>query len=217
MEEKKEEVSTEVQVEEIKKKLNDLMDMSETEELLKSTEKIFEHEGVTYRVRKPNFREKQEVYQKRVEKFTELLSNDKYSLEKDLIKVYLKRDIDIEAMNLEIFNKVKRRDELMLQLGGVIKDGGSDTDLSKYKDEIKGLNSEIQMLSIQKTQLLEFSIENQVMVFVYSYMTYLISEKKDGENWIRVWKTFKDFENDSGNIINRLSYYATLMTSSNEM
>lgn len=211
MEEQVKEKLNEEQIKDIKKKMTDVLELSETEELLKSNEKIFEHEGVTYRVRKPTFKEKQEVYQKRVEKFTELLKNDKYSLERDLIKTYLKRDIDIEAMSQEMFNKAKRRDDLMVQLGELIKNGSPDNELEQYKTEIQQLNAEIQAVTIQKTSLLEFSIENQVLIYVYSYMTFLVSEKKEGDNWIKVWKTFDEFQNSTGSLVNKLSYYTTLM------
>jgi hypothetical protein len=217
MENEIKETSSELQVAEIKKKLTDLMDLSATEELLSNNNKIFEENGVTYRVHKPTFKEKQEIYQKRVEKFTELLNNEKYFLEKDLKKTYLKRDINIDAMTQEMSNKMKRRDEIMLQLGELIKNGAPDDDLLKYKNEIQAINAEIQMISIQKTTLLEFSIENQVMIFIYSYMTFIVSEKKVNDNWVKVWNTFEEFQNDSSNIVNKLSYFATLLGSSSEM
>jgi hypothetical protein len=217
MENETKEVSSELQVAEIKKKLNDLMDLSATEELLSNNDKIFEDGGITYKVHKPTFKEKQEIYQKRIEKFTELLNNEKYFLEKDLKKTYLKRNIDIDAMTQEMNNKMRRRDEIMLQLGELVKNGAPDADLLKYKAEIQAINAEIQMISIEKVTLLEFSIENQVMIYIYSYMTFMVSEKKVGENWVKVWNTFDEFQNDSSNIVNKLSYYATLLGSSSEM
>lgn len=209
----KEEITKEQEIENIKKKMTDILDLTEIEELLKSNEKIFEDNGVTYRVRKPNYKEKQEVYQKRVEKFTELLGNEKYSLESNLKKMYLKRNIDIDAMTINMTNKIKRRDELMLQLGELIKNGGSEDDLKKYEDEIKLLQEEIKLISINKTSLLEFSIENQVIIYTYSYLTFLVSEKKEGENWVKVWKDFNEFQNDSTSIGNKLAYYVTLISS----
>jgi hypothetical protein len=81
--------------------IRDILDLSEMDDLLKSNEKIFDMDGITYRVRKPNNKEKREVYQKRIEKYTELLNNEKYSLEEDLKKSYKRRGIDIDAMILE--------------------------------------------------------------------------------------------------------------------
>jgi len=215
--EPKVEVSQEQKIEEIRKKITDILDLGEIEELLKTNEKIFEYNGVTYRVRKPNFKEKQEAYQKRIEKFTELLKNEKYSLEEDLKQSYKKRGIDIDVISQEMYDKIKKRDELMIQLGELIKNGAPDSDLQKFKIEVQSLNTEIQLLSIRKTSLLEFSIENQVLIYTYSYLTLLLSEKKEGENWVRVWKTFDEFQSDTSAAVNRLSYYVTLITSTNEL
>lgn len=209
----KNEETKEQKVEEIKKKLTEVLDLTEMEDLVKSNEKIFEDNGITYRVRKPNYKEKQEVYQKRIEKFTELLGNEKYSLEMDLKALYLKRNIDIDAMSVSMSNKIKRRDELMLQLGELIKNSASEEDLRKLKEEVQLLQEEIKLISINKTSLLEFSIENQVLIYTYSFLTFLISEKKEGEVWVKVWKNFDEFQNDSTSIGNKLAYYTTLISS----
>jgi len=203
----------EEKIEEIKKKLTEVLDLTEMEELVKSNEKIFEDNGITYKVRKPTYKEKQEVYQKRVERFTELLNNEKYSLELDLKKMYLKRGIDIDEMSSKMSKKIKRRDELMLQLGELVKNSASEDDLKKLKTEIQEIQEEIKLISINKTSLLEFSIENQVLIHTYSYLTYLVSEKKEGDSWVKVWKSFDDFQNDSTTIGNKLAYYVTLISS----
>ena len=213
MEEPVKDVITEQKIEEIKKKLSNVLDLAEMETLIKSNEKIFEDNGVTYKVRKPNFKEKQEVYQKRVEKFTELIKNEKYSLEEDLKQAYKKRNIDLDEMSHQMAIKIKRRDEMMLQLGELIKNGSPEEDLKKYETEIKEIHDEIKLISIKRTSYLEFSIENQVLIYTYSYLTYLVSEKKEGEVWVRVWKTFDEFQNDSTAIGNKLSYYTTLIAS----
>lgn len=195
-------------IEELSKKINEVLDLGETEELLKSNEKIFEVEGVTYRVRKPIYKERRELYQKRLEKFTELLNNEKYALEDSLKKMYKKRDIDIDALSLEIANKLKRRNELMFQLGELIKNNAPEADLEKFKNEILNLQNDVRSISIQKTQLLEYSIENQVLIYIYGYLTFLISEKKEGDNWVRVWNSFEDFQNDLSALANQLSFYS---------
>lgn len=198
-------------MEEVLKEITDALDMTEIEELLKSNEKIFTIEGITYRVRKPSYREKQELYQKRMEKFTELLNNEKYYLEEDLKKLYKKRNIDVDNITLEINNKINRRNDLMIQLGELLKNNSPESDLEKYKDEILILQNEIKSLSLNKSRLLEFSIEKQVLNFIYTHLTFLISEKKEGDNWVKVWNTYDDFQNDSSSLANQLSFYATFM------
>lgn len=209
----------ELKTEEIQKKLKDLLNLSEIEELLKSSEMNFEYEGVKYRIKKPTFQQKQDAYKKRVEKFTELLQNDKYLLENDLKATYLKRGIDVEDLSKQMMNKMKRRDDLMIKLGESIKNGSADTELQGYKKEIESINIDIQNISIKRTQYLEFSIENQVLIYTYSYFTFILSEKYDEttSTWIRVWNKWEDFDNSEEKIVAKCSYYTTLLVGHEEI
>jgi len=207
----------EQEINEVQKKINEVLNLGEIEDLIKSNEKIFEVNNITYRVRKPTFKQRQEAYKKRIEKFTELLQNDKYVLESDLKTSYLKRNIDIDAMTRSIQNKMNNRDSLMLKLGEMIKNKVAENELETVKNEVQALNKEIQRLSIQKTNLLEFCIENQVAIYTYSYLTFLLAEKKEGDNWVRVWNTWEEFENEKEGLINRFSYYVTMMSGWEEM
>jgi hypothetical protein len=215
-EEIKLEEKKELKLEEVNKKLVELLNLSDIEDLLKSNEKIFEYEGITYRIKKPNFKQRQEAYTKRVEKFTELLRNEKYLLEEDLKTSYKKRGIDVDAITLELTNKSKRRDDLMLQLGEALKKMSPETDLQLYKKEIEFLNDEIQRTFLKKSSLLEFSIENQVLIFIYSYLTFLLAEKKIGEDWVRLWNNWEEFQNSNEPLVNKFTYYATMMSSMQE-
>jgi hypothetical protein len=101
----------------------------------------------------------------------------------------------------------------MIQLGELIKNSASEEDLKKFKTEVQEIQEDIKLISINKTSLLEFSIENQVLIHTYSYLTYLVSEKKEGEVWVKVWKNFDEFQADSSSIGNKLAYYVTLISS----
>ena len=189
------EKNIEKETEELRKKLTEVLNLSEIEALIKSNEHVFEYGGVTYRVKRPNFKQKQEAYRKRIEKFTELLTNEKYLLENDLKKSYLKRGIDIDAIQQEMQTTINRRNNLMSSLGEALKNQAPDPDLKKIKEEIDVLNDKVQVLSIKKTSLLEFSIEQQLTIFVYSYLTFLLAEKKEGDNWVRLWNNWDEYEN----------------------
>jgi hypothetical protein len=215
-EEIKLEEKKELKIEEANKKLIEMLNLTDIEDLLKSNEKIFEYESETYRIKKPNFKQKQEAYTKRVEKFTELLRNDKYLLEEDLKTSYKKRGIDLDIITTEITNKSKRRDALMLQLGEGLKSGSPESDLLAYKKEIELINDELQTLSYKKTSLLEFSIESQVMIFTYSYLAFILAEKKVEETFVRLWNTWDDFQNSKEVLINKFTYYVTMMSSMQE-
>jgi len=197
---------------EIRQKLTDLINLNEIEALIKSNEQIFDVQEVSYRIKKATSKQKQEAYVKRVEKFTELLKDKKYILENELKKIYLERGIDIDDMVKTIANLIVKRDRIMVQLGEMIKNGSPDNELETFKNEIIELNSIIQSVSIKKTSLLELSIEQQVMVYTLSHLTYLLVEKKDGENWVKCWNTLDEFEQASEELINRCTYYVTVMS-----
>ena len=208
-----EEPKMEEKKEDIVSKTNDLLNLNEIEDLIKSNEKIFELNNISYRIQKPNFKQKQEVYKKRIEKYTEFLKDDKYLLEKDLKEIYKKRGIDLDLIDSDLKNRIIRRDEFMLKLGEEIKNNSPEDVLKLLKNEIELINSEIQELSIKKSMLLEVSIEQQLNIFMYTYFTYLLLEEKEGENWVRVWDTYEEYENGNSEVINLASYYVTMMVS----
>lgn len=211
VEPKVEEVIKEKTTDEIMAKMNDMLNFNEIANLIKNNEQIFELKGVTYRIMKPSYKQRQEVYKKRIEKYTELLKDDRYLLERDLKKIYKKRGIDLDEMDIILQNKMKKRDDFMIKLGGEIKNNANDQTLNILKDEIESINLEIQKLTMEKSSLLEISLEQQLGVFVYTYFVFLLAEKKEGDNWIKVWNTYGEFENGDTELINRLSYFSTLM------
>uniref|UniRef100_A0A6M3K6R6 Uncharacterized protein n=1 Tax=viral metagenome TaxID=1070528 RepID=A0A6M3K6R6_9ZZZZ len=192
-------------------KVNDLLNLNEIADLVKSNEKIFEVNNISYRIKKPSYKQRQEVYKKKMEKYIDFLKDEKYLLEKDLKILYSKRGIDIDKMNIELENKMRRRDEMMIKLGEAIKNKSGDNDLQILKREIESMNDEIQILAVEKSNLLDPSIEKQVSIFIYSYFTFVLAEKKDGENWLKVWNTYEDYENGEQELINRFSFYTTMM------
>lgn len=197
----------------IVKQMNSMLDLNEIADLIKSNEKIFEINNTTYRIRKPSFKQKQDVYKKKIEKYTELLKDDRYLLEKDLKVLYSKRGIDIDKLDIELKNKMKKRDDLMIKLGSAIKVGQPENELKLLELEIKSLNIEIQEKSIEKSALLEMSLEQQLAIFVYTYFTFVLAEQKEGDNWVKVWNNYNDYEEGNQELINRFSYYATMLIS----
>jgi len=196
--------------------MKELLDMSELENLISSNEQIFDVDDVTYRVTKPTYKQRQESYKKKIEKYAEFLKDKSYMLQEDLKKIYLDRGLDTDEILKLIKGKSTRRDSLMVQLGESLAHNAPDTELESIRDEIKFLNEEIQQLSIKHTMLFEVSLEQQVMISTISYLTFLLLEKKDGENWVRAWDKYEDFENAKEKLINRSTYYVTLMSGNNE-
>lgn len=183
------------------------------EEVIKSNKSEFTHKDVKYKVGKLNYEQKQEIYRERVKKFTELLRDKGYSLEKDLKKDYLDRGIDVDAMTAKIKALEDKKDVVRLRLGEMLKKEDNTTDCEKLKKEIEALEDEQKQIAMEKQVLLEFSIENQVMIYMYNYMTYLIAEKFEGDKWVRAFPSFKEFSKlQDDELIGKLAFLVTLLT-----
>jgi len=215
-------------IEAVKKKLNEIMELDAVGDFLKSNEFEFEFKGNKYRVRKPSYKAKQEAYQKRLSKYSTLLKEKnedgtfKYSIEEDLLREYKARGIDIDAMNKQIDNLVLDKERLMMRLGKGLTDKAPENDLNIYRKEIEKTNQLIQQVANKKAKLLEFSIENQVLLYFYSYLTYLMAEQyvkgkdlgegnKEPDEWKRVWNSFDEYENADEELILEFSYRAVFL------
>ena len=216
------EIKQEIAKSELEKKIAEIVDLNKVEELVKNNEVTFEVNNITYKVKRATYKQKADTYSKKIEKFIELLKNDKYMLEDDIKKLYLKRGTDIDALTQKLNLLFNNRENLMFRLGEAITNKVPENELEPFKKEIDSINKEIQSLTFNKTSLLESSIESQTMVYAYSYLTFLTVEKlvkgkdlgegnKEADSWIRVWNTWEEFENSEDAVINKASYYVTLM------
>jgi len=207
--------------EQIKKKLSEILDTFQVEDMLKNNTIVFYYKDKAYRVRKPTFKEKQEAVEKKLEKYTQLLNDEKYFLEETLIKIYLKKGIDIDKMNKDVYNLNIAKNDLLYKLGEAIKNKANEPTLKVFKDEIQVIDNKIREITIEKTNLLGASIEQQTIIFFYTYMTYLITEKNIGtetkEEWAKLWNSFEDFENSEEDFINKACYYASLIAGINDI
>jgi len=185
------------------KKMREMFADNETialaEAAVQNNEIVFEVEGITYRVRKTTFQEKQDANHWRMKKYIEFLRDKDCLLEKDLRELYKERGISILKLEKEIDELVNQQKKLLFDLGKAIKDNKAKSELDKYKEEISNLLLSIQGLSLEKQQLLEFSLENRVIMEVYSFMIWKIGEKKVGDKWEKIWTTYEEFLNVTPN------------------
>ena len=180
------------------------------EDITRDNKMEFTQDNVKYRIAKPNYNQKQEIYRERVKKFTELLRDPAYSLEKDLKKSYLVRDIDVDEMTNKIKGLEEKKGNIQFKLGELLKNDGQQHEAELLKKEIESIIKEQQNLVIEKQTLLEFSIENQVVIYMYNYMTYLITEKLVGEKWIKAFSTFEEFMNSDETLVGKLAFLITM-------
>jgi len=210
--------------EKIKTDIKKSIDLNNIAELLDRNEIRFFFDGVEYRVRKATYKEKQEAYQEQVTRVTELLDKDNMMMEEILIEKYKKKGIDINKITQQMIALETQKKQYQTKLGELLKKQAKDADLKTYRDEIEKIQDEQLTLSLRKTSLLQYSIEHQAMIYVYSYLTYLILEKNESsekaekekteekeEKWVKAFNTYEDFINSKEDLVNEASAKATLI------
>ena len=177
----------------------------------------FTYKDVRYRVRKPTYKERQEVFQKRCEKHVSFLKqkdeegNFKYLSEKDLKDLYLSRGINIEKLENEIKSLRTQEKDLLIQLGKALKENTEEKRLELYKKDIQVIREQIGEKVIEKNTLLEFSIEHQMIVFIYSYYTMIMTEKLVNDKWERAWKTLDEHLDSDDELISMSASYSSVL------
>ena len=199
------------EVQELRDRITKYLEMEKVAELLSKNVIEFEHDGGSYRLSRPTFKQKVDVNDKRIERFTELLKNTKYLFEKDIIKLYRDRGIDIDAMTDESRTLTKQNNDLMMKLGEALKAQAPDNELQLLKTEIKKINERVQEITIQKILYLDSSIESQVEIFIYTYYGFLLTDKKVNDAWVKAWSTYEDFMDSSESLINTITYYVSFI------
>jgi uncharacterized protein (DUF885 family) len=194
----------------VKEKISEAVNKDFIDDITRDNKMEFTYKNTKYRIAKPSYEQKQAIYKERVKKFTELLKDQTYSLEKDLKKFYLQRDIDIDAISKKIANLDTKKQDLQFKLGEILKKEGSDNDCKTLKTEIESIQNEQQLLVMEKSAYLEFSIENQVMLHMYNFMTYIITEKFNDGNWVKAFKSFQEFMQSDEELVGKLAFLITI-------
>ena len=222
MTEKIKENKIEEDIKKIKESVKDIIDVDKIEDLLKNNEVEFDFNEIKYKIKKPSFKQKQETNQNRIVKYTELLKavdekgEAKYLMEKDLILLYKKRGIDIHKLNKDYDDLDKQINGYMFKLGKAIKDKKSEAELKIFHNEIEKLNEKKEIMAMEKTVLLDTSIQSQIYVYSYTYLTYLVLEKLEKEKWVKAFNNYDDFINQDERLVNMSVYYLSLL-SKNEL
>lgn len=201
------------EIESMTKKIYSDMDENLIDKSLQSNELEFEVDHIKYRVRKPTFSEKQNCENARLKKFNELIKKDEYMFEESLISILKNKGIDIKAMDDQIRKLESDKQTYQYKLGKGLVDNIANNEVEELRTQIIELTNLQQYLIVKKNNYLEFSIENQMVVFVYLYLTSLITEQKDGEEWVRVWKDLNELQScENESLIRQATFCATLIT-----
>jgi hypothetical protein len=201
-----------VREEEAKKIVDDMNESNELalmEEMIKNNKIEFEYEDKKYRIRMLNLKEKEELDLLRRKKFGQLIQDKDILLEKDLIKIYKDRGIDIEEIDNEIKDLIKKELDLELQLGESISKKDSENVLKMYKEKILQVRYQKAILSSRKVLFLEFSLENQLFNYVAQVITYLSLDVFEDDEWKRMFETLDKFQSYSDEkLINKAGVYS---------
>ncbi len=205
-------------------KMNEFMNLDTKlilESLLENNELEFEIRKIKYKIRKLNFKEKQELNRERIRKYNELLKAKDdtgkfiFNTESDLIKIYKERGIDIDEMTNKFNLLAKKKDDYDLKLGQMLKENKPEIELEVFKKEIEKIKEEQKSISIKKTTLLDSTLEMQLLIFVYSYIAYLVTEKSVEDKWVRAFNNYKEFEETDNGIIDDIIYNISLISGLN--
>ena len=209
-------MSEEIRNEEAKK-LTDIIDKAEEldklEEMIKNNVIYFSCDGIEYRVRKPNYAERQELREVKIKKHAELRNNSIWKYEVELIKELKTKGIDILDMQMEIARIQEKIEELQLKLAEFGDQKEADNGIIvELKMQIYNLLVEQRAIALKKIEYLSESIEAELLSLVNSYTCYLGLEKKEAENWVKVFKNYEEFmDSENENLLNLVAHYMSLI------
>lgn len=186
------------------------------EEAVRDNKVTFDYKDCKYRVHRPSFKDKQDAYKEKARKHIEFLKSGEYETEESLKKILKSRGVDIGEIDVKTNDLMLKRNDIFMKMGEMIKDKRDEKDLLPFKDEIEKINSEVGALGIKKYQHLEYSLENQINVYSYLYMTYLVSEKAiidevtKEEKYVKCWSSYSEFEKENEELVNKCALYTSL-------
>lgn len=187
--------------------------LSKIEEMIRDNKITFIHKDKEYRIRLLNLREKDELDELRRKKFGQLIQDKDILLEKDLREILKNREIDIDKIDEDIKKLEIEELDLQLKLGESISKNENETILKSYEERINDMRNKVSILSSQKTLLLQYSLENQLLNFVAMTITYLsLDILTENGIYIRMFKTLEDFKNyEDETLINKAGEYSMFL------
>jgi len=199
---------------EVKKILDSMAEeyqIDKVQDLIRDNKIEFSYEDREYRVRLLNAKEKDELDMIRRKRFGQLLKDKDILLESDLIIAYQEKGINIGELDEQI---KKINAELAAQnykLGEALVKTPGDTILKSYKIEILKLTYSLNEVIIQKSHLLEYSLENYLQIFVAQAISYLCLDKKVEDKWVRAFGTLDEFLTQEDKLINLVAVYSSYL------
>lgn len=196
---------------EILNNLNEVQDLDKLANMIKDNKIEFTIDGKEYRIKLLSQKDKDELDILKRKQFGKLIQDKDILFEKELIKKYQEKGINIEEINEEILKINAEIKSKRLKLGEALEIQSGDSVLNTYKSEIQELLSRIYLLTIRKTDLLSFSFEQALESYIIKVMSFLALEiKKDGR-YVRAFTTVDEYLNSNEELIkNSIAYTMAL-------
>lgn len=185
--------------------LQKLQDKYETEEIIKDNKIVFEHKNDTYKVKLPNIEEQSKIDSYTRKKKIEFLKDPDMLFKKEWVKLLSKKGIDIEEIDNQIRDCLKKRKNKLL----ILAKASSEKEINELEKSITELENKAQDLSIEKTDYLSSSIECQLRMESDNYTVYTVLEKKNKDGkWEKVFSSYSDFlKSEDTSLIAKAYYY----------
>lgn len=187
------------ETEKITESLLELKQLSELEKIINDNSIEFLHNGKIYRVRLPSWNEQDEVTKKKISQYQKMLTetddngNLIYKFKKEWINIYKKQGVDFDSLDEKYIMLQAQIEEAMINLAQTV----DDPEIKRWKDEISDLKQKQLDILVDKSDKLQYALEDQLAAYVNSYTTYIVLEEKIEDKWQRLFKTYNDFKNTS--------------------
>jgi hypothetical protein len=182
------------EAERITKELQDSTELNMIESMIKDNKIEFVYNDKKYQVRLLTTAEKCELDNLRTKKFSQLLRDKDVLFERELIKLYKERGIDIELLDDTLRQLDAEESNIMIKLGESLHNQDGDAILKGYAEQIEKIKFKRQMINNQKTSLLEFSLENKLLQYLAEIITYLSLDIYEHDTWKRLFSSYEDFK-----------------------
>jgi len=191
------------------RRLAQLEDELQIEPLIRDNKIEFPHKKSTFRVRKPKVGESLELNQKRAEQKIILLKRGNIQTKKQIIALLEKEGVDLGALEKKMITLQKKHDNLLDKMLKI-----EDKNVrAKLEQQVLDIRDEKNLLSMEKNDYLEGSLEQQLDAFSNSYLLFLTLEEKIKKGWKRVFGSYEELKNsDNLDLLYKASNYSQVLS-----
>jgi hypothetical protein len=201
------------EAEKISEVIQQAQELEKLEEMIKNNIIEFTCDDIKYRVRKPNYAERQEIRNVKISKHNELRNNPAWKYEVQLVTELEAKGISIASLVNKMLEKKCQIEELQIKLAEFGDQKEEDNKIiSDLKGQIYNLLVEQRSIALEKAEYLSESIEAELLSLVNSYTCYIGLDKEDNGKWVRAFPDYDTFMNsDKDVLMYRAGYYMSLL------